>query len=131
MTSRWAAPWGPVGDDHPWHRARLLHQVTEEAPGCGLVAPVLHKDVEHVAVLVDGPPQVLLLVVDLDEDFVQVLLVAGPGLSAAQCVGVRLAELHAPAADRLVADGHTALDHQLLHLTEAERKVVIQPHTVG
>jgi hypothetical protein len=35
--------------------------------------PVLHKDVEHHTVLVDGPPQVLLLTVDLDEDLVQML----------------------------------------------------------
>ncbi|MDQ1013572.1 hypothetical protein QFZ43_000121 [Streptomyces afghaniensis] len=62
----------PVGDDHPRHRVRLLHQAAEEAPGRGLVPAVLHEDVQDVAVLVDGPPQVLRFSIDLDEDLVQV-----------------------------------------------------------
>jgi hypothetical protein len=49
-----------VGDDHPRHHASPLHQPAEETPGRGLVPAVLHEDVQDVAVLVGGPPQVLL-----------------------------------------------------------------------
>jgi hypothetical protein len=55
----------------------------KKRPGRGLVPPVLYEDVEDVAVLVDGPPQVLQLTVDLDEDLVKVPLVAGPGPATA------------------------------------------------
>jgi hypothetical protein len=120
-----------VSDDHPRHRVCLLHQAAEEAPGGCLVPPVLHEDVEHVAVLVDGPPQVLVLPVDLDEDLVQVPLVAGPWPTTAQSVRVGLAELGAPAAHCLVGDDHASLEQQLLDLAEAERESVVQPHAVG
>ena len=40
-------------------------------------------------------------------------LVTRPGPAAAQRIGVRLPELHAPAADGLVGDAHAALKHQL------------------
>ena len=52
-----------------------------------------------------------------------------PGLPAAQRVGALLTELQAPAADRLAGDGPTTLQHQLLHLAEAERETEAQPHT--
>ncbi len=68
-----------VGDDHPRHGAGLLEELAEEPPGRSGVPPVLHEDVKHVAVGVDGPPQVLPLPVDLDEDLVQVPFFAGPG----------------------------------------------------
>ncbi|GAA1331007.1 hypothetical protein GCM10009647_070800 [Streptomyces sanglieri] len=84
----------------------------------GLVAPVPDEDVQHVAVLVDRAPEVLLLVVDRDEDLVKMPLVAGAGTSAAQRVGVGLPELQTPPADRLVGHDDAALQHQLLHLTE-------------
>lgn len=45
-----------IGDDLARHRARPQHTL-EEAFGGGLVAPLLHQDVEFDAVLVDRAPQ--------------------------------------------------------------------------
>src|SRR6185503_17848836 len=56
--------------------------------------------------------------------------VAGPGPAPAQPVGVDLPELRAPLPDGFVADHDTALQHQLLDLTKAQREPVIQPHAV-
>jgi hypothetical protein len=48
-----------VGDQHPRYPALLAQQFTEESLG-GLGIPArLDQDVEDVAVLVDGPPQIL------------------------------------------------------------------------
>ena len=48
-----------VGDRHPRYPALLGQQLTEEPLG-GLGVPArLDQDVEDVAVLVDGPPQVV------------------------------------------------------------------------
>jgi hypothetical protein len=44
----------------------------------------------------------------------------GRGCRAAQSVGVLLTELHTPATDGLVGDGHTAPEHQLLDLAERQ-----------
>jgi hypothetical protein len=66
-----------VGDDTSWLVAQPLQQPFEEARGrCG-IAPVLDKNVEHDAVLVDGPPKVTKLTVDPDEHLIQVPGVSG------------------------------------------------------
>jgi hypothetical protein len=118
----------PVGDDHPRDRTGVFQQAAEESAGRGGVAPVLYEDVEHRPVLVDSAPQVLLLTVDLDEDLVQMPLAPGPGPAAPHLAGVGRAELHTPAADRLVGDDDTALEHELLDLAERQRKAVVQPY---
>ena len=72
------------GDAHCFLRSLRKKRLAALAPGG------LHEDVQHVAVLVDGPPQVLPIAVDLQEDLVQVPFVAGSGLAAAQAVRVRV-----------------------------------------
>jgi len=81
----------------------------------------LDQDVEDVAVLVDGPPQVVMTGVDRQEHLVEVPLVAGSGLAAAQAGRVDGSELAAPLPDRLVRDYHAADQHELLDLAEAQR----------
>lgn len=72
-----------------------------EEPVGGLGVPlVLDEDVEDVAVLVHGPPEVVQPPVGLDEDLVEVPFVPGAGSPAAQSVGVGLPELGAPLAHR-------------------------------
>ena len=119
-----------VGDDHPRHVPQALEQSAEELLGGHRVSARLDQNVEHVAVLVDRAPQVLLCAVDLDEHLIEVPFVAGPRAPPAQLVGVGLPELGAPAPDRLVGDDDTAFEHQLLDLTEAEREPEVQPHAV-
>ena len=80
------------------------------------------QDVEDVAVLVDGPPQVLPKAVDRHEHLVEVPLVAGSGLAASQAVRVGGSELDAPVTDRLVGDDHAAVHHEPLDLAVAERE---------
>ena len=120
-----------VGDQDPGNPALLLHELGQEPLGGLGVAPALDQDVQDVAVLVDGPPQVLPLAVDLDVDLVQVPFVAGPGSSAPQPAGVLGPELRAPLPDGLVGDDDPAGQEQQLHLAEAQRETVIQPHRLG
>ena len=56
---------------------------------CG--APIttrLDEDVDHIAVLVDGPPEILTLALDVDEELVQVPRIAQPTFPPLQCMGV-------------------------------------------
>ena len=53
-----------------------FQQPAEKALGRAPVAPGLHEEVDHVAVLVDRRPQILLPPLNVDEQFVQVLRVA-------------------------------------------------------
>ena len=51
-----------------WHAALALQQLAEESHGGTSIAPRLDQDVDHVPVLVDGPPQVLLPALDPHEE---------------------------------------------------------------
>ncbi len=50
-----------ICDDHSWHVLQALQQLAEEPLGCFLTSLTLHQDVQHVAILIHGSPQVALL----------------------------------------------------------------------
>ena len=70
-----------VGDQSPRDTALSFQQLAEEADRCAAIPPGLDEDVDHVAVLVHGTPQVLLPPLDLDEYLVQIPGVAHPALA--------------------------------------------------
>jgi hypothetical protein len=71
-----------VRDQTPWRMALSFQQLAEEARGRTPITPWLEQDIDHVAVLVDGPPEILLAPVDVHEQFVQVPRVAQASLPA-------------------------------------------------
>src|SRR3954465_15258757 len=82
--------------------ALLFQQLAKQAFGGPLVPPLLDENVEHEAILVDGPPEPVLLASDLHLDLVQVPLVSGTGQPAPDLVGEALAELARPLPDGLM-----------------------------
>jgi hypothetical protein len=66
--------------------------------------------------------------VDLDKNLVEVPFVAGAG--SAQLVGIVRPELGTLGADRLVGDHDTKGQHQLLDVTQGQRKTMMQSHRV-
>ena len=99
----------PVGDDDPRHVLQALEEFAEELLGGQRVSAWLDQDVEDVAVLVDGPPQVVTTAGDRQEHLVEVPLVAGSGLAAAQAGRVHGSELGAPLPDRLTITPRTSM----------------------
>lgn len=76
-----------VRHQHPRDPALLPHQPGHE-PLRGLRVPAgLHEDVQDLAVLVHGPPQVLPLTMDLDEDLIEMPLIPGLRPAPPQAVG--------------------------------------------
>ncbi len=71
-----------IRDEHPWHILTALQELAEELLRCTLVAPALHEDIEYITFLVDRPPQLVRLLVDLEEDFIHVPLVPWSGPTA-------------------------------------------------
>jgi hypothetical protein len=108
-----------------------LEQFAEELYGALGVSAGLDQDVEHVSLLVDGAPEVVLLAVDADLHLVEVPFIAGSRSAAAQPVGVGLPEFVAPLPDGLVGDDNAAPQHQLLDLAEAEREAEVQPDAMA
>jgi hypothetical protein len=49
-----------------------FEQVTDEAFGRALMATTLHQNINHIAILIDGTPQLLVLFLKRDKHFVDV-----------------------------------------------------------
>ena len=72
----------------------------------------------------------MLHAVDLEKHFIQVPFVPQLGSSSLQFGGIRLAELVAPAADRLITDLHSTEGHHELDVSKAHAEVEIQPYAL-
>ena len=68
-----------VGDQPPGLTPLTLQQLADKAFGSPAVATRLDEDVDDVAILIDGTPEIVPLSLDGDEDLVQVPCVAQPG----------------------------------------------------
>src|SRR5215207_4760045 len=81
-----------VGDHHPRRDALLLEQLSQQAFGRLCIAAALNQDVEHGSVLVDGPPQPMLLAGNADHDLIKVPLVPGCRKTSPDLIGKALPE---------------------------------------
>src|SRR3954471_7736800 len=111
--------------------ALLFQPLAEQALGGLFVPPALDQDVEHEAILVDGPPEPVLLAPDHQAHFVQVPLVSSTGEPAPDLVGERLAKLARPLAHGFMAHVDAAGGQHLFDHAQAERKAEVQPHGVA
>ena len=87
--------------------------------------------IEHIAVLIDSPPEPVLLAGDGDHDLVEMPNVAAAWRLAPETAGVRRPELQRPAADRLIGDDDAALEQHLLDQPQAQREPEVQPDRMG
>ena len=105
-------------------------QLLEEAFGGPLVAPRLEKDIDHVAVLIDGPPEILSAPLNGDEQFIQVPRVTQPPLPSLEASSVLRPEPETPQADGLVGDRDAPLGEEIFDVAEAQTESVVEPHGV-
>ena len=112
-----------IRDDDPWHIRQPLEQFTEKLLRGLLIPTALHENIEHVTVLIDGPPQIVTLLVEGEKDLIQVPLVARPGAPPTQCIGIGLAKLATPLANGLVGNGNPPLGQQFLDVAVAGAKM--------
>src|SRR3954464_1243800 len=93
-----------------------------------LSPPALDQDVEHNPLLVDGPPQPVLLSPDQQAHFVEVPLVARTGQPTPDLVGEGLAELARPLPHGFMAHVDAAGGQHLFHHAQAQRKTEVEPN---
>lgn len=58
--------------------------------------PPLHQDIQHSALLIHGPPEVMVLVLECEEDLIKRPLILRPWAAAPQGFGKSLAKLPTP-----------------------------------
>jgi len=96
-----------VGHDHPTLTIVVSYEPPEEALGSRTISASLKEHINYIPVLIDRPPQIVLLAIDLHEDFINVERVAVAVMSAFQSTGVLGPKLITPESYGLVADCDT------------------------
>jgi len=84
-----------------------------------------------MAVLIDRPPQIVMLTLNRQKHLIHMPLVAGPRTPATELIRILLTTLAAPLAEGLRRHDHSAFQQQLFHITEAQAEPKIQPHGVA
>jgi hypothetical protein len=79
-----------IRDDHPRHVLQPLQQLAEELLRGFLVPAALYEDIEDVAVLIHGPPEIMAFLVDREEHLIQMPRVTRPRTPALQLIGILL-----------------------------------------
>ncbi len=113
-----------VDHELSWHATLALQQLAEEPDSRSPIATRLHQDVDHVAVLVDGPPQVLLPAPNPYEQFIEIPRVPLAAPPAPQSSSVLEPEGCAPLPDRFVRDVDAALGEKVLDVSKTEAESV-------
>lgn len=108
----------PVGDQTLRHYALSFQQFPEEPLGGLPIATRLYQDVEHIAVLVDRSPQVLLSSLNLHEEFVQVPGVPEGTSPVPQSSSVVEAKGLVPVPNRLIRHRDAPFGEQILNIAE-------------
>ena len=91
------------------------------------VSPALDHEVQDLAFIVDRAPKIHPLSADPADHLVQVPARRRGPSPLLKPPGDQRAEPDRPAADRLVADVHTAGRHQFLNVTKTEAETKVQP----
>lgn len=112
----------------PGFACLTVQQPAKEAFGRTLIATGLNKNTDHVAVLVNGAPEILLLTLDIHEEFIQMPNVTQSALSSSESPGIFGPELPTPLSDGLVADYDPALCQEVFNVSEAQAESVVEPN---
>ena len=98
-----------VGDHHTGCLTPSFQKFSHQTL-CGLgIAAALHQHIENEALLIDRPPQPLLLAANGDDDFIEIPFVAKlSGLTAPDFIGKVAPEFFGPNPDCLVRDNDPA-----------------------
>ena len=119
-----------VGDQSHGLTLLALQQLAKKACGRPAVAMRLDEDIDDVAILIDGAPEIVPPSLDGDEDLVQVPSVAQPALSTLEPASVCRTEREAPQPDRFVGHREAALGQEIFDIAKAHTEAVIQPDGV-
>ena len=107
-----------IGDDHTRNVVQPFEQLAEKSLRGLFVAVALHKDSEHICVLIHRLPQILSLATDGEEDLIQVPFVATARATTTQFIGRGLTKFEAPLPHRFIGHDDPALGQKFLNRTE-------------
>ena len=97
----------------------LAEQLAHQLDGRRPVSTTLDQDLEDLALVIDGTPQIHLLACDPDNHFVEMPAIARSRTARSQASRDRRSEFEHPAANALVGDVEPAFGKQLFDIAIA------------
>ena len=120
-----------IGDNLPGLTTATPYQPPEEPLCSGTVSLCLQEYINNFAILVHGPPQIMLLAVYLHKDLIYEESIAIASVLAFQAACINGAELDTPETDCFSADGDASFSEEIFDIPMAEIEAVVQPDSVG
>jgi hypothetical protein len=112
------------------HR-QALEQFAEACFHRPRVPPAVDKHIQDVAVLIDGPPEVMTFPLKRQEHFIHTPRVAGLRPPTPECIRLGLAAPPAPPSNRLIRHEDAPGEQALFHVAVAETKAAGQPDAMA
>jgi hypothetical protein len=120
-----------VGDEDPWGILASFEELAEKLLRGLRVAAALHQHIQPVAVLIDGPPEVVPSPMDGEKHLVQLPFVPWSGTPAPKWLGILRPKRAVPLADGLIGHRDPTRKEPLCHIAITEAKPEIEPHGVA
>jgi len=98
-----------VGDQLPGCLSLMFQGPTKEAFSGSTISTLGNQNIDHVSILIDGPPKIEALTLEGDEEFIQVPDVAQSSLFVPQSSRIGRSEFPTPASARSDGLSRTAL----------------------
>ena len=119
-----------IRHDDAWHEALFFQQFAKESL-CRLRIPMpLQQNFQHIPLRIYGSPQIVLLLLDCHDHFIQVPYITDERTFTTQLIGVLLFKFLAPLPNRFIRHLDAAIEHHFLNIPIAQGKGVIEPDTV-
>ena len=114
-----------VGDQLPGCLSLMFQGPTKEAFSGSTNSTLGNQNIDHVSILIDGPPKIEALTLDGDEEFIDVPDVAESSLFPTQSSGVGRSEFLTPVSDRFVGDKDASLREQVFYVSKAQGEPMV------
>jgi hypothetical protein len=120
-----------ICNDPPRFAAVHSDQALEESLSRVAVPARLQKYIDHLTVLVNSSPQIVLFALNFHEYFIYIESVTISLVISANSFREFGAELRAPKPDGLIAHRNTTLGQQILNISMTQIESVVEPNSVA
>ena len=119
-----------VDNQLPGCLSLMFQGSTKEAFSGSTISTLGNQNIDHVSILIDGPPKIEALTLDGDEEFIDVPDVAESSPFPTQSSGVGRSEFLTPVSDRFVGDKDSSLSKQVFYVSKAQGEPMVQLDSV-
>ena len=120
-----------IGHDLSGFTLVTANQMLEKPFRSGPISPGLKVDINYFTVLVNSPPQIVLLAVDLYKYLIDIERIAIALMPPFQAAAINGSEFYAPQPNCFAADRDASFSEKVFYIPVAQIEAIVQPDRVG